>query len=128
MSLERADGNVDQSSAIAPVTNGPAMLVPLLFVKLPPGALPITDTPGAISPRPIEIPRLVSRLGTPRESHAATGISQEFWLSASRPTCESFPAGAMIIVFRRRAYSHASVNAARVGWPDRTGATLRLLT
>jgi hypothetical protein len=54
-----AFGKIDHRSAIVPVTNGAAALVPLIRVYCPPGAVLVIFTPGAISPLlPIEPPKL----------------------------------------------------------------------
>ena len=46
-----AFGNIDQRSAIAPVTNGTAKLVPLISMYPPPEDVLVIFIPGAISPR-----------------------------------------------------------------------------
>jgi hypothetical protein len=69
--------NADHMSAIVPVTNGAAALVPVkvkVFVSVP---RLVTFWPGARNPlRPTEGPRLEIRSGLPRSSQAATGITQ----------------------------------------------------
>jgi hypothetical protein len=52
-------GNTDQRSAILPVTNGTAKLVPLILVYFSPGYVLLIFTPGAIIPLfPIDGPKL----------------------------------------------------------------------
>src|SRR5258708_3545236 len=59
-------GNSDQSSAIVPVTNGAAALVPPNIAGLPSVPRLVIFSPGAASPRlPIELPRFDSVVGLP---------------------------------------------------------------
>src|SRR6185369_10921814 len=70
-----ASGYSDQSSAIAPVTNGAAALVPPMVYGLPSVPRLVTFSPGALTPRrPMEQPRLESPSGRPCRLQAATGI------------------------------------------------------
>lgn len=68
--------NADHRSAIVPVTNGAAALVPVkvnVSVSVP---RLVTFSPGAHNPlRPTEGPRLDIRSSLPRSSQAATGIT-----------------------------------------------------
>src|SRR5215469_15145864 len=79
-------GNSEQSSAIVPVTNGAAALVPPKLrglLSLPKAA---TSTPGARRPRlPIEAPRLEDSVGSPFAPQAATGITQGCRVIAELP-------------------------------------------
>ena len=75
-----AFGNIDQSSAIHPVTKGAAKLVPLITEYLPPGEVLVIFTPGAINPLfPIEEPKFELRSRVPYSLQLAIGISQG-WL------------------------------------------------
>ena len=71
-----ADGNADHSSAVAPVTNGTATLVPPSVSDCPSAPRLVTRSPGALRPRlPIELPRFESFIGLPRRSQATTGMT-----------------------------------------------------
>src|ERR1700674_5614506 len=87
MAVAVAAGNSDQSSAMAPVTNGAAALVPPNVSDLPSGPRLVMFSPGASRPRlPIELPRLEWLVGLPCPSHPATGIGQEWRERAEPPT------------------------------------------
>jgi hypothetical protein len=80
-------GNSDQSSAMAPVTKGAAALVPPSVWDLPLVPRLVTFSPGALSPLlPRELPRFDSFSGLPSASQAATGITQEWRVTAEPPT------------------------------------------
>ncbi len=75
--VEEAAGNSDHNSAIAPVTNGAAALVPPNFPDPPPGPRLAMFSPGALKPcLPIEEPRLDAAITRPLESQATTGMTQ----------------------------------------------------
>ena len=105
-SAGRASGNIDHSSAMAPVTNGAAALVPPDVTARPLVPRLVMCSPGAINPRrPIELPRLDDASGQPRASHATTGITQGCRVIAE------LPSGALIA--RRCDYDHASPGGVR---------------
>jgi hypothetical protein len=61
-----AAGNSDHKSAIVPVTNGTATLVPPSVSGWPPVLKLVTPSPGALKPRlPIELPKFDSFIGLP---------------------------------------------------------------
>ena len=78
-SAAEASGNADQSSAMLPVTNGTAKLVPLNVISWPLGPRLVMRSPGAMRPRlpteelRLEVPRWTSAL-----PQAVTGITQEW--------------------------------------------------
>src|SRR5262245_34611396 len=87
---------MDQISAMAPVTNGVAALVPLEVIVPPSESRLVIASPGAMRPRrPIALPRLVMPSGLPRASHAATGITHGWRVIAEPPTVPWLPAAAM---------------------------------
>src|SRR5262249_11356321 len=90
-----AEGNSDQSSAAAPVTNGTATLVPIRAQGEPTAARLVTASPGARSPRvPIERPRSVRPVGRPSSLQAATGMTHGWAVSADALRVPWLPAAA----------------------------------
>ena len=72
-----AAGNSDHNSAIVPVTNGTATLVPPSVSDCPSAPRLVMPSPGARKPRlPMELPRFDSFVGLPVRSQATTGRTQ----------------------------------------------------
>ena len=87
MSTALIAGYSDHTSAIAPVTNGAATLVPskeLVAVDVP---RLVMFPPGAVSPRPpIDLPMFESGDGLPLAVQAATGITHGCRVNTELPT------------------------------------------
>lgn len=82
-----AEGNFDHKSAIAPVTNGTATLVPPNVRGWPEVPRLVMLAPGAESPRrPMELPKFDSLMGLPVRSHATTGMTQGWRVIAELPS------------------------------------------
>src|SRR5262249_39052845 len=72
-----AEGNSDHNSAMVPVTNGVATLVPSTNMACPCEPRLVIPTPGAARTRaPMDEPRFEDPHGRPSRSHAVTGITQ----------------------------------------------------
>ena len=81
------EGNSDHKSAIAPVTNGTATLVPPSVRGSPLVPRLVMPAPGAKSPRlPIELLKFDSFSGLPWRSHATTGMTQGWRVIAELPS------------------------------------------
>src|SRR5262245_65985094 len=77
ISAADAPGNSDHNSAMAPVTNGAATLVPPRVSGGPCAPRLVIATPGALRPRwPIDRPRFEEPTGRASTPQAATGITQ----------------------------------------------------
>jgi hypothetical protein len=82
-----ASGNIDQSNAMTPVTNGAAALVPLEMIGCPLAPRLVMPSPGAMSPRrAIELPTFDAAIGRPLPSQATTGITPGWRVIAELPT------------------------------------------
>ena len=82
-----AAGNSDHNSAIAPVTNGTATLVPPSVSGCPSAPKLVTPSPGALKPRlPIELPKFDASVGLPRGSQAPAGMTQGCRVMAELPS------------------------------------------
>src|SRR5881227_1489776 len=82
-----ASGNIERSSASAPVTKGVAALVPLEVNGCLLAPRLVIPSPGAIRPRrAIELPRLETARGLPARSQATTGMTQGWRVIAEPPT------------------------------------------
>src|SRR5262245_44418723 len=104
MSLAVAAGKSDHSSAIVPVTNGAAALVPEKFLRPPDASRLWTPSPGADTPRnAMEWLRFESGVGLPARSQATTGSTQGWRVMTDPPSAPWFPAATTIIAPRAEA-------------------------